>query len=68
MVSQTFLDLSAMMLNEGWSLNTNVEEVQTTMEDYFQQEYNLADVKEALDVLIANEAEQQKMMPNDFGH
>ncbi len=53
MISQTFLDLSAMLLREQWDVSYDVKEVQSTMEKYFGREYSRSDVEEALDIIIA---------------
>lgn len=54
MTSQTFLDLSTMILKEDWNLNYDEVEVQTTMEEYFGREYSLEEVKEAIGMIANN--------------
>lgn len=61
-MNQTFLDLSAMLLTEGWDINFNVDEVQSTMERYFDKEYARSEVEEAIGYI----AEQLRNQTNDY--
>lgn len=62
MISQTFLDLSTMLLKENWDINFDPVEVQSTMEEYFDKEYVLDEVKEAIDMVITEQLSNQ----NDY--
>lgn len=48
MTSQTILDLSTMLLKEGWDMNYDENEVKSTMEDYYGKKYDLGEVKKAI--------------------
>lgn len=54
MTSQTFLDLSTMLLKEKWNLNYDEHEVQDTMEQYYGREYDIDEVRKAIGIIADN--------------
>lgn len=66
MVSQELLDLTTMLLTEGWDINYDVKEVHRTMEDYFQREYDINRVHKAIDTIINENQNKIIELPDDF--
>lgn len=64
MISQTFLDLTLMLLKERWDLNYDPVEVRCTMESYFNKEYGLKEVEEAIGLVV--EEQLSNVEPNEF--
>lgn len=65
MISQTFLDLTVLLLDTGWDLNYNEVEVQSAMEEYFDKQYDLGEVKEAIDKVVTERLSNVEY-PNDY--
>lgn len=66
MISQELLDLSAMLLVEGWDINYNVDEVHKTMEEYFNQKYDKDKVHKAIETIINENLNKIIELPDDF--
>lgn len=54
MTSQVVLDLVLMLTKERWDMNYDEVEVQQTMQEYFNRDYDLEEVKSAIGI-ITNE-------------
>lgn len=65
-VSQEFLDLSIMALEEDYNVWQETPKVKADMESYFKKEYNEEGVKNAVDKIITETHGNVIEIPDDY--
>lgn len=65
-ISQEFLDLSIMVLEEDYDVWQETPKVKADMESYFKKEYNKEEVRNAIDKIITETHGNIIEIPDDY--
>jgi predicted DNA-binding protein YlxM (UPF0122 family) len=66
MVSQTFLDLSVMVVKDNYDVWQETEQVMADMKEYFKKDYSFIEVAKAVDFIITERYGNIVEVPDDY--